>query len=79
MLLGGHSYNMMLMFCVSAWLVAAKVLAIIALILQILSAILVVLLILWVFCKWAVCYKEDDWCERIVYYAAPIFFILSGK
>ena len=58
---------------------ACRVLAIIALVMEVIGLILLVLLLLWIVCKWLVCSEQDDWCERCVYYAAPILFILSGK
>jgi len=38
-----------------------------------------ILLLLWWFCKWVCCPdSRRDCCERIMIYAAPILFILSG-
>ena len=66
--------------CVScaAWLVACRALAIISLILQIVGLVFVLLLLLWVICRWICCDTKDDMCERILLYATPIIWIITG-
>ncbi|ELT94604.1 hypothetical protein CAPTEDRAFT_225855 [Capitella teleta] len=76
--LGSNYYASIRDWLVPGWLVSCQVLAVIALLLQIVGLVFVLLLLLWVLCRWICCNGKDDPCERILLYATPIIWIVTG-